>query len=215
MDDSDEELYRRWAEGEVRSGSRLVDRYLGAMSRFFANKVTQSGDVEDLVGRTFELCVRSLGRFERASSFRTYLYGIARKVLRDYIKKKSRQPAAVDFETTMLRDLGPSASIVAGAKAEQRLLVEALRSIPIEYQIAIELSFFEELTRREMAEILELPPGTVASRIRRAQTLLHEAMEAAAASPEILRSTRRGLESWIRAVRGQLSEDPGPPDASD
>lgn len=205
--DSDETLYERWEAGDREAGSRLVDRHLEAIGRFFANKVTNLADTEELVGETFETCAKCLGRFEHGSTFRTYLFGIARNVLRDYIKKKGRRPSDVDFHVTSLRDLGPSPSVVLGEHKEQVLLLEALRAIPLAYQMVIELSFFEEMTQAEIATVLELPPGTVASRIRRGKALLFAQIESLADSPGVLQSTMHGLERWAETLRAQLSDE--------
>lgn len=200
----DLELYRAWREGDRAAGSRLVDRHLEAIGRFFANKVTDTADTEDLVGETFERCARSLGRFREGSSFRTYLFGIAHNVLRDYVKRKCRRPGDVDFHVTRLEDLGPSASVVVGERREQVLLLTALRGIPIDLQIAIELSFFEGLTQAEIAEVLAIPPGTVASRIRRGKETLLQRMGELADSKAVLDSTMHGLERWAEGVDAEI-----------
>jgi RNA polymerase sigma-70 factor (ECF subfamily) len=212
--ETDEALYAAWADGDAAAGSRLVDRYLERIGRFFANKVLDGADTEDLVGETFELCARSLGRFRGDSSFRTYLFGIAKNVLRDYIKKRGRRPGDVDFRVTAIGDLGPSPSVIVGERREQGLLLEALRRIPLELQIVIELSFFEEMSQAEIAALLELPPGTVASRIRRGKEQLFARIEALADSPGLLESTLGGLRGWAAAIQAQLAAM-GPEGAED
>ena len=206
MDDI--ELYRSWAEGDLPAGSRLVDRYLESIGRFFANKVTDGADTEDLVGETFERCARSLGRFREGSSFRTYLFGIARNVLRDYIKKKSRRPD-IDFHVTRLEELGPSPSVMVGERKERVLLLRALRSLTLDQQIVIELSFFENMTQAEIAQVLGIPPGTVAYRIRRGKAVLLQQIQAYAESSRLLESTMHGLEEWISAIETELADEPG------
>lgn len=80
---SDAALYAAWADGERRAGERLIDRHLVAVARFFANKTGASADADDLVATTFERVADKLGRWERRSSFRTYLMGIAINVWRE------------------------------------------------------------------------------------------------------------------------------------
>ena len=112
----DKELYRRWAEGDLKQGEALIDRHLLYIGRFFANKVADVADTEDLVGQTFEIVAKNLGTYRGDSSFRTFLFGIARNVLRDYIKKKRRQPGDVDFEVTRIADIGPSPSVIVAER---------------------------------------------------------------------------------------------------
>ena len=57
-------------------------------------------------------------------------------------------------------------------KAERQQLIAALRRLPLMYQVVLELKHFEGLSRREIAEVLDLAPGTVATRLRVGQALL-------------------------------------------
>lgn len=202
----DSDLYRRWVAGEREAGGELIRRYFDAVGRFLATKVSSPNDVQDLIAQTFEVCAKSLGRFEERSSFRTYLFGVANNVARDYIKKKQRRPEEIDFRVTRLADLGPTPSLIMGHDKEQQLLLHALRAIPYELQVIIELSFFEEMSRAQIAEVLDLPPGTVASRLRRAKAQLFEELERLAASPELLESTLHGLRDWAAEIREQLED---------
>jgi RNA polymerase sigma-70 factor (ECF subfamily) len=170
--------------------------------------VADPADTEDLVAMTFERCSKSLGTFSEESSFRTYLFGIARNLLREYLRSKSRRPNDIDFHVTRLADIAPSPSVVVGERKEQALLLAALRAIPLELQIVIELSFFENMTQREIAEVLEIPPGTVASRIRRGKETLFQSMKELAQSPELLESTMHGLEDWIARINDSTPDDP-------
>lgn len=203
----DSDLYRRWVAGDRDAGGELIRRYFDAVGRFLATKVSSPNDVQDLIAQTFEVCAKSLGRFEERSSFRTYLFGVANNVARDYIKKKQRRPEEIDFRVTRLADLGPTPSLIMGHDKEQQLLLHALRAIPYELQVIIELSFFEEMSRTQIAEVLDLPAGTVASRLRRAKAQLFEELERLAASPELLESTLHGLRDWAAEIREQLEGD--------
>ena len=175
----DRALYEAWRAGDRAAGSRLVDRYLGSVGRFFATKVADESTAQELVADTFERCVRGLGNFRGDASFRSFLFGVARNVLREHVRRRKRDPAA---------DL-------------QKLLLAALRGVPIEYQIVLELTYFEDMSRSEIAAVLELPPGTVASRLRKARVLLDEQLAALANDADLLRSTTTNLEQWARSLR--------------
>ncbi|HWB78011.1 MAG TPA: sigma factor, partial [Nannocystaceae bacterium] len=79
---SDRELYLDWHRGDAGAGGRLVDRHLVGLGRFFANKVFDGRDAEDLVASTFEICARKLGDWTGTGSFRAYIFGVAHNVLR-------------------------------------------------------------------------------------------------------------------------------------
>ena len=199
----DAALYRAWSAGDRDAGAQLVDRYLAAMSRFFANKVAIGSDVEDLVATTFERCARSLGTLERPDRFRSYLYGIAANVLRDSVRKRRPEPAGSLLEIAVA-DVSPSPSAVIARRQQERVLLAALRAIPLEHQLVLELSLFESMSRAEIAEALSLPEGTVASRTRRARTLLQEQIETISGTPEVLQSTLERLDDWAASVREVL-----------
>jgi DNA-binding transcriptional regulator LsrR (DeoR family) len=71
----------------------------------------------------------------------------------------------------------------------------------------LELYYWEELRARELAEVLDLPEGTVRTRIRRAKQLFEEEIARLAASPDLVRSTLCDLEGWARRLRGELRQD--------
>lgn len=199
----DAALYRAWCAGERNAGAQLVDRYLGAMSRFFANKVAVGSDVEDLVATTFERCARSLGTLAEPDRFRSYLYGIAANVLRESVRKRRPDPAGSLLEIAVA-DVSPSPSAVVARRQQEQVLLAALRAIPIEHQIVLELSLFENMSRAEVAEALELPEGTVASRTRRARMLLLQQIERSESTRHVLQSTIERLDDWAASVREVL-----------
>ena len=198
----DATLYAAWVDGDKQAGSRLLERHLAAVMRFFANKVERSTDADDLAAETFELCARSLGSFRGDGSFRSYLFGVATNVLRGYLGRKlPKLGRERELGSLSLVDLGPSPLSVVGGRKQQTLLLQALRSIPLDCQIVLELGYFEELSRREIAQVLGVAEGTVASRIRIGRERLKEAMTGLAESPELLRSTLSGLEDWARSLK--------------
>jgi RNA polymerase sigma-70 factor (ECF subfamily) len=86
-------------------------------------------------------------------------------------------------------------------------LVEALRRLPMELQIALELRYWERLTNVQIAEITEVPEGTVKSRINRAKRLLRTIISQLEAPPQIVRDTVERLDEWVEQVRERLLRD--------
>ena len=165
---SDKDLFTDWAGGDRRAGHTLFSRHFKHVRRFFANKAPDH--VEDLVQRTFARCVESKTRFAQRSSFRTFLFGIARNILREHYRHL-RRSEEIDFvEQHSVEDLGAGLSTLAAARREQRLLLHALRRLPLANQTLLELYFWEDLTAPQIAEICDIPENTVRSRIRRSRT---------------------------------------------
>lgn len=197
---SDAELFDAWSEGDERSGAELFDRHFPAVSRFFRNKVAD--DFEDLVQQTFVACLESRGKFRRDSSFRTFLFAIANNVLRNYFRSRRRD--RIDLTEVTAYDLASGPSTIIGRAREQKLLLGALRRIPIEHQIILELYYWERLKARDIGEIVGESEYTIRNRLRRGKELLRRMMEELATDQAELESTWGGLERWAAALCDEL-----------
>ena len=135
-EDSDARLVEAWRGGDREAGKRLFERHYAGVARFFRNKVGEAGP--DLIQRTFLACVEGRERFRRESSFRSYLFSIAYKIVCKYYRERRRDAGRVDFEEESAHSLSSPISAVA-ARQEQRLLLEGLRRLPVDYQVVLEL----------------------------------------------------------------------------
>ena len=86
-------------------------------------------------------------------------------------------------------------------------MTEALRRIPLDYQLVLELYYWEDMAAPELAQVLGLPEGTIRSRLRRAKEALADKMASLARSPELLKTTMSDLEKWVRSLRAQLETE--------
>ncbi|MBV1857895.1 MAG: sigma-70 family RNA polymerase sigma factor [Nannocystaceae bacterium] len=168
--------------------------------RFFRNKIDEGS--EDLVQRTFLACVEGKERFEGRSSFRTYLFAVAHNLLRSRFRQQ-HQGLKIDFTAQSVWDVAPAPSTVMARDRTQRMLLEAMRRIPIESQVALELHYWESLTAAEIGVVIDVPTGTAKTRIRRARQLLGQAIETLAAG-EQLDTSGLDLDTWARSVRQEL-----------
>lgn len=198
----DAECLRAWASGDRKAGELLFERHFEAVARFFRNKTDR--DHDDLIQATFLGCVESATRFREEASFRTYLFGIARNVLSKYYRSKRRERARLDFGSVSAADLGasPSAWIEQGEHA--RTMLHALRSIPLDAQIALELHYWEGLTGQQIAEVLDIPLGTAKTRLRRARQLLERELARLSNGEVKAAHTHSDLDAWARGLRDRL-----------
>lgn len=213
MDQADVELLQQWRNGDMAAGEVLFERYYDHVARFFRSKVAT--DISDLVQETFVACVEGRDRLQEDASFRAYIFSVARNVLCAHLRDKYRGDAMVDFDSTSLLDLAPGPMSQMVNRHEQRLLLEALRRIPVNYQILLELRYWEQLKTADIAEALGVPHGTVRSRLAHARKLLDEAMTALADSPAVLESTMANFEDWALQCRNlDLVDEPASSDGS-
>lgn len=201
---TDAQLVERWRRGDTSAGEALFERYYDSIARFFYNKV--GTDSADLIQKTFLACVEGLGRMREDARFRNYLFGIAHNQLRKFYRQKSRIGEVLDFERVSVHDLGPSPRSILAVNQEQRLLLEALRHIPLDYQIVLELHYWENMSAADIASVLSIPLGTAKTRLRRGRQLVDAALTELADSPDILASTLSDLDSWATQLRAQILE---------
>jgi len=192
-------LLKAWRGGDQRAGSALLSRYFDSLYRFFAAKV--GDEVDDLIQRTFLALVRHRDAIREESSFRAYLFTVARREFYHYLRTRRRRRDPLDFGTVSLADLGTSPSGIVARRKEQAVLLQALRRIPLDLQLALELYYWEELTTAELAVAFEIPHGTAKSTLRRAREHLRRALEKdVRASPDLARSLA-DLDAWARSLR--------------
>lgn len=189
-----------WRRGDAAAGQRLFQRYFESLYVFLSNKV--SGDVSDLVQRTMLACVEARERIDKPGSFKAYLLGIARYVLIDHYRKTRRLRESEVTEMSVAALAGSPSSVLA-RKRQTRLLLAALRSIPLDLQIAVELHYWESMTAAELGVVLGVPTGTAKSRLRRARERLAEALTSLSElDPQSTNDDQ--LEQWVRSMREEI-----------
>ncbi|PRQ07421.1 RNA polymerase sigma factor [Enhygromyxa salina] len=203
----DFELLESWRAGDERAGRELFARHFDSIYRFFRSKVDDAA--EDLTQQTFLGCVKGKDRYRGDASFRTYLYTIARNRLYTHIRDRQRRDAVVEVGQQSVADLGlGSATAHIAAREEQKLLLTAMRHLPLEMQVALELHYWEGLSVREIAAVIDTPEGTIKRRLQRARQRLDELIVELATSEELRRSTQANFDDWAKALRDNLAPTP-------
>jgi RNA polymerase sigma-70 factor (ECF subfamily) len=191
-------LLEAWRGGDRQAGHRLFRRHVRSISGFFRSKVGEGGD--DLTQRTFLALVEAPERFEQRSSVRTYLFAIARKQLLMHLRSVTTARKRFDPATWSVVDAGVRPDAIATRHEEHGLLLRALQSLPVDYQVALELHYFEELPIADIAAVLEEPVGTLKSRLSRGRKLLREALQTLAPSAELETSVAGELDRWLHSL---------------
>lgn len=204
-DATDFELLDAWAAGDREAGDALLSAHFEAVYRFFRNKV--DGELHDLVQDAFLRCTEAAQSFRREAGFRAFLFGVARRVLYDHLRRHYRGEGRVELGSVSVMDLGTSPSALVAREQEHRVLLHALRTLPLDDQIALELAYWEELSGPEIAAVMDVPPATARTRLHRARLALRKQVEALAGSPEVVQSTLDNLERWAGSVREMLAAD--------
>ncbi len=160
----------------------LMDSLFGAAMRMTRNKA----DAEDLVQETYLKAYRGFGGFEQGTNLKAWLYRILTNTYINIYRKKQRRPDETDLaeveDLYLYRRLGGLEAATAGRSAEEELLdlfaesevKEAMESLPDNFRIAVLLADVEGFAYKEIAEILDIPIGTVMSRLHRGRKALQK-----------------------------------------
>ena len=173
--DPDLEELQRWRDGDRTAGEALFARHFASMVRFFATKC--AGDADELVQRTFLACVQAKHQFRAESTFRTYLFTVARNELYHYLEKLRREGGRLDVSITSLAELVTTPVTRIARDAERQRMLDAMRTLPIEQQTMLELHYWEELDVAALAEVFETTSGAMRVRLHRARAALREKLE--------------------------------------
>lgn len=193
---SDVALLAAWRGGDRDAADALLERHFAALCRFFRNKVDVG--VEDLIQRTLLNCVERRDRIPEGWCFRTFLFVVARDQLYMHYRKQRRSFEATQ---TSVADLSPSPSTIVANRQEHAMVLQALRELPLETQVLLELRFWEGLTGPQLARVLDVSEGTVRSRLRLARERLFAALSDAARVRGLAAHSDDDFESWARSVQ--------------
>jgi RNA polymerase sigma-70 factor (ECF subfamily) len=162
---SDEVLMLEFQQGSRPAFEELYSRYSGPLYGFFRRRLESPQRAEDLAQETFLAVIRGAQRYEPRALVRTYLYGIALKLLASE-RRKSRGDAA----------LGNSAAEpeVPNTQESGLWVREAVAKLDAGDREILMLREYEQLSYAEIAELLRVPVNTVRSRLFRARLALRE-----------------------------------------
>jgi RNA polymerase sigma-70 factor, ECF subfamily len=129
-------------------------------------------DAEDLVQETFLRAYRAFDKYTPGSNIRAWLYTILHRARTDAFRRSRRSPRTVE-----LSDEGPAVPPPQDALAQGgEDLARALEALPDVFRDAVVLRDVEDFSYQEIARILDVPIGTVMSRIHRGRALLRQAL---------------------------------------
>ena len=165
-------LMKRVATGEDAALALLVDRWQKPLLRFFHRSLRSLADAEELAQTTFLKLYRAAERYKPSAKFSTYLFTIARNVLLDEIKYRSRRP--VDpTDPAELRVQEQLKNTPRSSEVEEAL-EQCLQALPENQRTALLLRVQRELSYDEIATIMKAGNGAVKTWIHRARNHIRQ-----------------------------------------
>lgn len=178
MEPSDIELMLRVRAGEVAAFRELLARYREPLRRFFASLLADRSQADDFVQETFLRLWLTRDRYEPTGRFSTYLFQIGKHYWLNQRKKFRPDLGATAFDAEL--QAGPLAITQPETILLQRLrdarIRRAIAALPERYRLVFELSHFEGCKYAVIASRLDIPLGTVKSRMAEAVRRLRAAL---------------------------------------
>jgi len=155
----------------------LVVRYEQKLSRYGRKFLSDREDIKDLVQDIFLRSYENIQSFDTQMQFSSWIYRIAHNIFVNYLKKKSRNPLVfVDFDTFLSHPIYEDpAERERELKEMEQMFAACLDQISLKYREVLILYYSEGLAYKEIADVLEIPQGTVGIRIKRGREALKKA----------------------------------------
>ncbi len=181
---SDEALVRRSLDGDRWAFTEIVDRYKGPIYNVAYRMLRQREDAEDVAQEVFLHVYRALDKFDLEQRFSPWIYRIASNLCLDKLRKNKNVTISLDAPLAEDRGLYRQIPDAAegppelAANAETRREIQAaIDALPEKYRLIVILRHTRDLAYEEIAEAMDLPLGTVKTRLFRAREFLRRYLE--------------------------------------
>ena len=158
----------------------LLEKYRSALIAHILKYVSVIEDAEDICQRSFEKAFMNIGRYNAQYAFSTWLYNIAQNEAIDHLRRSRATISSVSIS-----DEREALDVQASSTPEEefitdqavRELISGIQRLPDSYRQVVELRFIKDYAYEDIARTLNLPLGTVKTRINWARKMLEKMME--------------------------------------
>ncbi len=175
-------LIKRAREGDQKAFEELLNKYRNLVYHVMMKMVRNPQEAEDLCQEAFIKAFRALASFNEEFAFSTWLMKIATNNCIDFLRKKKLKTYSIDepvqYKDERVKievpDHDPTPEKLLLREERNKMLDDAIQSLPPRYRHVIVLRHKEEKSYEDISEILKLPLGTVKARIFRAREMLNK-----------------------------------------
>lgn len=164
------ELIARIARKDRAAFDRLYRHYERAVFSFIDRRLNDPFAAADILHDVFLDVWKGAAAFKGQSTVKTWIYAIAYRKVMDLYRRQRHMVS--DDEIQELPDSSPQPVEVIWAAEEREMLNQCLSTLKPEHRIALELTFYEDMTYAESAEVMNVPEGTMKTRVFHAKKLL-------------------------------------------
>ena len=178
---SDEKLILRFQEGDINAYNELVKRYKDRLLNFVFRYFNNLEQAEDVVQDTLIKLYTHANYYKNVAKFSTWIFTIAKNnALTELRKNKRKRTDSLYTDDGKFLDIGSKEESLE-SRVQNEIAIDQLNKfldeIPENFRMAVVLRDFQELSYEEISKILEIPIGTIKSRINRGRIQLAEKMK--------------------------------------
>ena len=178
----DTALIERATLGDEKAYRLIVEKYTRALRFHITRMVRDKEIIDDLIQEIFLKAFSNLGSYNTSFAFSTWLYRIATNHTIDHLRKKKLRTLSIDEPIQSkdgvmhieIADNSTRADELILNQQRDKIILNALETLPSKYRMVIEMRHMEEKSYQEISEELDLPLGTVKAHIFRARELLYK-----------------------------------------
>lgn len=171
----EENAYARYLDGDDGALMDIIRPYKDGLTMYLNNYVHDLNVADDLCCETFVRLAEKKPHFRSDSSFKTFLYGIGRKVALMYIRRKKNTTEPLEDDTKIVSSLDPEEEYLI--KERNRQLYAAMKKLKSEYAQVLWLAYFEDLSNKEIASVMKKSLSAVKVLLHRARLALKTELE--------------------------------------
>lgn len=156
----------------------IMNKYGQEVLQFVYSYVNNKEVAEDLTQDIFVKCYKSLHTYKGNSNLKTWLWRIAINHCKDYLKSwYNKKVIVTEDDFTYMESQKESVEQIVIQSAEDSRLASAVMNLPIKYREVIYLFYYEELSIKEIATVIEVKENTIKTRLKKAKELLKKGLE--------------------------------------
>jgi RNA polymerase sigma factor (sigma-70 family) len=198
-DHDDEALLERCRQGDREAAKQLLARHSRFIVRFFRTKVGPD-EVADLAQETSARLLNALPGIRQGKALPAFVRSVARYVLCEFYRSLDHT-RGFDPNVDSVNDLRQNPANLAIGRNEIRLLLAALRRLPLDRQIMLEQHYFEGVSLVELAKERGITDSTMRTHMANARGHLEREIARLEASGPLLASTVENLDQWASEIR--------------
>lgn len=176
---TDQDYIEQIRAGNVNAYAMLVTKYKAMTFTLALRVVGNREDAEEVAQDTFVKAYKALDTFKGTSKFSTWLYRIVYNTSLDYVKKKKRVVLSEHIDEINESDIGTMQDAMSylEAKEKKQMIESALSKLPEEERVLLTLFYFEELSLKEISEIVKVSYDNVKIKLHRSRKKLYHILK--------------------------------------